>query len=245
MTKQTGKFRESTAQKLAKPVALRTRLLARLMVALIRLLYLTLRVKTRRENEVLEWLRRYDGGMLVTWHGRTLIPIVQYRGRGYHMLVSLSNDGDFLSQYFHFAGLRVIRGSSSRRAIAAAREGVEVLKAGGVLAFTPDGPRGPTQVAQMGVAYMAQRSGRPVICGGIAAKRRWFSGSWDRFMVPKPFSRAEFIYGDPIFVGPDEDLNEAAARIGAVINRLQAEAERAVGHEPDTLTESAPTVRAS
>jgi hypothetical protein len=213
----------------------RTKIRAWLACALVRVLYSTLHIRVVNENEVNEIMRQ-GGAILATWHGRTLIPMARVRGRGYRMLVSLSRDGDFLSQYLCYCGLKVTRGSTGKRGAAATREVINALKNGEVLCFTPDGPRGPSQVAQPGAAYFAQRSGKPIFAGGIAAQRCTFAGSWDNYMIPHPFSRAVWVYSEPIFVGPDEDLEKATQRIQNAINRVQAEAEAAVGR----LTKLAP-----
>jgi hypothetical protein len=109
---------------------------------------------------------------------------------------------------------------------------IAALKAGGVLAFTPDGPRGPSHVAQPGAAYFAQRTGCRIIPVGISAYPRWLARSWDRYLIPKPFARACWVVADPIYVGPDDDLNDAARRIEAALNAAEAEAERQVGAPP-------------
>jgi lysophospholipid acyltransferase (LPLAT)-like uncharacterized protein len=210
-----------------RPRSLKTRLLARCIVFAVRALCATLRLRMDDEAEIDRLLE--NGGLLVTWHGRTMLPINHFRGRNrFFMLVSLSRDGDLQSEVMRANGYSVVRGSTGRRGVAATREVLAQLNLGGILAFTPDGPRGPSGTVQPGVVYFAQRSGKPIIPVGISASPRWLLGSWDRFLVPKPFARACWIYGDPIFVGPDEDLDHARARVQAEIDRLETAAEAAV-----------------
>ena len=109
------------------------------------------------------------------------------------------------------------------------------VREGGVLAFTPDGPRGPTHKVQLGVILMAEKSGAPIIPLGISVSRRWLMRSWDSYLVPKPFARAYFLVGEPIRVpaGLDDVGREAfAAQVEVAINHLEKRAEAHAGY-PD------------
>ena len=213
----------------------KTRLLAALISGAVRIVGAT--VRTRIVGEEVMTRATSDapannGAILVTWHGRTLLPIHRFRGRGYWALISLSRDGELQAENFRRFGFRVIRGSTGRRGVAATREVIAALKDGGVLAFTPDGPRGPSHVAQPGVAYFAQRTGCPIIPVGISAHPRWLARSWDRYLIPKPFARACWVVADPIHVAPGQDLEEVARQIEAALNAAEDEAERQVGAAP-------------
>lgn len=173
------------------------------------------------------------GSILVTWHGRSLIPANVFRGRGYWALISLSRDGEVQNHVFRRFGFQTIRGSTGRGGVKGALQMARRVKEGGVLTFTPDGPRGPTHKVQPGVILMAEKSGVPVVPIGVSASRRWLLGSWDSYMIPKPFSRAYMILGDPIYVPPklsEADRAEFCVRIEHAINRLEKEAERRAGH---------------
>jgi hypothetical protein len=119
-----------------------------------------------------------------------------------------------------------------------------MLAQGGVLAFTPDGPRGPAGIAQPGVVYFALKSGKPIIPAGIAAWPRWETRSWDRFMIPKPFARAYWVFGEPIFVREGDNLEDVAQRVTEEINGLQSRAEQAVRPEDYTTAKPAGGKRA-
>ncbi len=211
-----------------RPLTARVYFLTRLLKLIVRSLCATVRLKIDRDKECQELIRQHGGAILVTWHGRYMVCIDHFRGHGYHMLVSLSKDGDLQSEFLRATGLKPVRGSTGRRGVAATREVVDALKGGGVLAFTPDGPRGPAEIAQPGVAYFAQRSGRPIIPAGISAYPRWQLSTWDKHLIPKPFAQVRWIYGEPIFVGPDDNLDEVAVRVTEAINALQDQAEAIV-----------------
>ena len=212
-------------------VAARVRRVGGLVYALARLLFRTLRVTF--ENEAgLETGGK--GAIFVTWHGRSLLPANVFRNKRYWALISLSNDGEIQDVIFRKFGFQTIRGSTGRGGVRGALQMARQVKEGGVLAFTPDGPRGPTHKVQLGVILMAEKSGAPIIPLGISVNRRWLmKKSWDAYLLPLPFSRAYFLVGEPIYV--PANLNEAgreaiAAQVEVAINRLEREAERRAGH---------------
>ena len=209
-------------------IPLGKRLLVWAIYFAVRLLCSTVRLRVDREAATNQLVSE-RGGILVSWHGRTLLPINRSRGKkNYHGLISMSRDGDLQSELFRRFGIGVVRGSTGRRAVLATREVLSLLERGQVIICTPDGPRGPSEKAQAGTLYFAQRTGLPIVPAGIAAFPRWELGSWDRYMIPKPFSRARWIYGEPFYVAPDEPMESAQQRLTDEINRLQAEAEQAV-----------------
>jgi lysophospholipid acyltransferase (LPLAT)-like uncharacterized protein len=211
-----------------RPLTGKTRLLAWLIHTLARTLYATLRLRFVNDGAIERLLAENPGLILVTWHGRILLPLCYFRDRGYWTIVSASRDGDLTAESFRRSGFRTIRGSTSRRSVIAIREVLAALAEGGVLAFVPDGPRGPSQKVQPGVAYFAQRLGFPILPVANSAWPRWLAPSWDRFLVPYPFARAVWVNGEPIRVGPDDDLEEAALRVERGILAAEAEAERLV-----------------
>lgn len=200
-------------------------LLALLLSNMVRMLYTTLRVTVKREAEMEALCREHGSIILVTWHGNALIPIVRSRGRRYIGLVSLSRDGKLLTECLQQLQWRVIRGSSGRAGVKAAKAALSAMDvSGAILAITPDGPRGPARKVQPGVVYLAQKSGKPIIPVGIAAQSAWRMNSWDKFLVPKPFSKVFWLYGEPIFVGQGEDYDDVCRRIEDCINQLDEEA---------------------
>ncbi len=213
----------------------RVAVLSRLLSFAVRLLHRTWRVTLENEEAVQAVLREHGAVILVTWHGRLLVPFACTQDRGYYALVSRSGDGALLSAIFERLGWRLIRGSSNKFAVEALRQGREILsRPGTVLAFTPDGPRGPARVAKPGMIYYAQKTGKPIIPVGVSARPRRFLRSWDQFLIPPPFAKCVWIYGDPIYAGPKDDLAELTERVQTAINALETEAERRLGYETQT-----------
>ncbi|MES2571777.1 MAG: lysophospholipid acyltransferase family protein [Verrucomicrobiota bacterium] len=166
------------------------------------------------------------------WHNRLFVMAYMYQrffpGRLGSALASASRDGEIISAVMSRFGIRAVRGSSSRGGGRALVEMKRAIEAGSIMAITPDGPRGPRYHINPGVIKLAQITGGWVMPIHVVYSRFWQLGSWDGFMIPKPFSRARWIYGEPFYVAPDEPLEAAQRRLTDEINRLQADAERAV-----------------
>lgn len=173
------------------------------------------------------------GKILAGWHGRVVLGPVLFRNLGFWALISHSKDGDMQNRIFHAFGFQTIRGSTGRGGMKALVECIRVLKAGGTIAFTPDGPRGPSGVVQMGIIKMAQKSGVPIIPGAASADRRWLFNSWDRYMVPKPFANCLVVFGNPVYIpenATEEQLEALRQGIEKEMHRLEALAEAEYSH---------------
>lgn len=199
---------------------------------LARTIGLTLRVQRVHWERLEEAVHRGTGAIVVTWHGRSLIAANIFRHRDYWALISLSRDGEMQNHIFRRFGFQTVRGSTGRGGVRAVLQLTRKISEGGVLTFTPDGPRGPSGVVQQGTVFLAQRSGCPVVPIGISAWPRKLVHSWDRYMVPAPFAKCAMVIGEPITVPSeldDDGKARVALQIGAAISECEAEAERLVG----------------
>jgi lysophospholipid acyltransferase (LPLAT)-like uncharacterized protein len=135
------------------------------------------------------------------WHNRLLIfPLVLRRllpNRGGAALISASRDGDLLADAIHRFGYDVIRGSSSRLGARAILQLTEMLTSGRDVVITPDGPRGPAYELGPGIVFLAQKSGAAVLPMNLEFSHCWRLGSWDRFIVPRPFAKVRVLIGQP------------------------------------------------
>jgi lysophospholipid acyltransferase (LPLAT)-like uncharacterized protein len=166
------------------------------------------------------------------WHGR-LLPLTYYhRHRGIAALISQSADGEYIARMVEGWGFDTVRGSSSRGGGEALREVVRRVRAGQSMAITPDGPRGPRQKVQPGVIIAAQLTGAPILPVVAGCSRAWWPGGWDRFCVPKPFSRVQVLYGEPHFVprtADEDEIREHAAQLERDMNGLIEQVDRGGG----------------
>jgi lysophospholipid acyltransferase (LPLAT)-like uncharacterized protein len=144
-----------------------------------------------------DWNHSY---VYVLWHEFLLLPAVRYADLGITVMISDSEDGDFIARFAARLGWNVVRGSSTRGAIKALRQPVELAAHGGPfsIALTADGPRGPRRELKSGAIYLATKLAMPIVPVGIAYDRPWRCRSWDRFAVPRPFSRAAVVFAKPI-----------------------------------------------
>lgn len=207
-------------------------ILSSIIFGLARLIGLTLRLK----SVGWERYRDNDGARIYCgWHGRSMIPANFFKDRGVFVIISHSRDGEMQNRIFRKFGFNVIRGSTGRGGERALIESIRELRKGSELAITPDGPRGPSGVAQEGVLMMARKSGCQLVAVGSSASRATYVNSWDRYMVPWFFARAVFVFGDPILVPKDADpemVEEIRKKLEVEINRVQDEADRMMGAKP-------------
>ncbi len=171
------------------------------------------------------------------WHGR--IPLgPACRGvlanKPRKVIISLSPDGEFIARAMQRLSFPAIRGSSGKGSEAAdgkggagvMREAVRFIRSGGVVAITPDGPRGPAEVMAAGAVTLAKVSGAPVFLFGLHARPGVRLDSWDRTLLPLPFGRGAVVFVGPLYAPrdtPDEDLRlDWQARLSAANARAEA-----------------------
>lgn len=140
----------------------------------------------------------------VLWHNRILVsPYLwrkMYPGREVVVLTSASKDGAVLASAVKVFKVGAVHGSSSRRGAAAIVALRRAAREGKDLVFTPDGPRGPRYQLQPGVVKIAQTTGLLVVPMHIEYFSCWTLKSWDRFQIPKPFSKVRLTLRNPITV---------------------------------------------
>ena len=169
------------------------------------------------------------GKILCLWHGRPFPLMTRVRGVPLTVLISLSRDGELINDILTSMGYSAARGSSGASGARALAACIKLLRNGGVVGVTPDGPRGPSGVLQPGVITMAKKSGRPIVPTGASSRPRITTRSWDRFTVPLPFAKSLLLFGEPIYVPEGADEAEVQARVQTEMRRLQDEADRRLG----------------
>jgi lysophospholipid acyltransferase (LPLAT)-like uncharacterized protein len=183
-----------------------------------------------RGGEHLE--RIYRGGhqaIFAFWHNRVFYKAWFWRRRRIVVMTSQSFDGEYIARFIQRFGYGAARGSSSRGGGRALVAMDSALKAGFDVAFTVDGPRGPVYEAKPGPALLARRSGQPIVPVHAACTAYWTVKSWDRFQIPKPFSRVVVSVAEPIFVPAGADDGAVAAardELQAALEGLRARYDR-------------------
>jgi lysophospholipid acyltransferase (LPLAT)-like uncharacterized protein len=140
--------------------------------------------------------RRY---IYAFWHESILFPAA-FRTR-IRVLISQSNDGELIAQVCRFLGFGTVRGSSSHNGVPALLE-LHRASRESHLGVTPDGPRGPRRRVHPGLVLLASLTGLPIVGFGVAYSRAWRARSWDRFLVPMPWSTAYCVVAPAIHVPP-------------------------------------------
>lgn len=199
----------------------------------IRLVWLTGRWRIENDGPVRSMIEANAPFVACFWHGRMLmLPNAWRYGGRMNVLISQHRDGLFISKTLSFLGIGTIAGSTSRGGGTALLGLVRALRRGENVAITPDGPRGPLMQVAPGAAVAAQMSSAPLLPITYGARWRIVTSSWDRFVIPLPFTRGIVRVGDPISVPRDADeqaLAQANSRLGAELIRLTNEVDAELG----------------
>ncbi len=163
------------------------------------------------------------------WHQRQAFFTVTHRGDAVSILISRSRDGDMIADTIRLCGVASVRGSSTRGASGAVRALMEALGSGLDVGITPDGPKGPAREVKDGVLFLARKLGLPILpITNAQSHKIVLRRAWDRFHIPLPFGRGAVVYGEPLFVGPDDDLAAKAAELKSRLDAITLEAEALV-----------------
>ena len=178
---------------------------------LIRIIYHTNR-KIKKISPKIE----NRAGIYIFWHGELLLQsyfrhMIDNSGP-IAVMISEHGDGELIARTMGYFGVGTLRGSSRRNAVKALKEAWTFAENGGNIVITPDGPRGPRHSVADGVVVLSQKLDLPIICQNIRPSKYWQLGSWDKFIIPKPFGTLTYIAGDPFKV-TDMDKDEAKALV--------------------------------
>ena len=180
------------------------------------------------------WSGLRDSGepfVFALWHGRMLVPIWEHRGQKVATMASKSKDGEIIARWLAGHGYVPVRGSTGKGGARGVARLAELVAEGHPAALTVDGPKGPPRVVQEGVVALARRANAWILPVSFGATRPRFLKSWDRYLVPKSFSRNFVVYGEPFRVWR-EDAAAASARVTAAIDAATAEGDRMAGVSP-------------
>ena len=179
-----------------------------LAALIIKFLHLTIRWQWHGlDNLNLKGEGPDDPRICALWHNRQILNFgiyfafqAKYPKNSVYGLISAHDDGRLIARAIGWLGMRSIKGSSTRGGFEAMIEMVRRAKEGNSLVITPDGPKGPPCVVKPGIINLARLSGLPITPVGLAVERYWVIPSWDRLIIPKPFSKGVGFIGEPFMV---------------------------------------------
>lgn len=195
-----------------------------LLFVIFRIWCFTLRVHHKNpEGEA--YIRRLSGRFIITlWHGRIFYIFYHIRKiPDLYLLISPSQDGDILARLAQLMGYAVIRGSSFKKAVPSARSLIKVLRREGRIAIIADGSRGPRCKVQPGILQIAGMTETPVVPLTFSAKHKLVLNSWDRFILPLPFTRCTVNVGNPMHLTRqivEDSLQEKQMELENGLNQL-------------------------
>ena len=229
-----------------RPVMLATA--AATLAGYVRLVDRTGRFELKADPSAAELVRRRRPFIGAFWHGRMMMiqpawrRLLQRTGveRPLWPCVIGSDhaDGILVGEVMLRLGLDFLPGSNKRGGLAIFRNALRILDAGRIVVITPDGPRGPAEVAKPGIARLAQKAGVPIVPISFAANRVRRLRSWDSFVVALPFARGVMAFGEPISIARDDDPERARLDVGRAISRLSE------GVDRDLLSDAVPAAPA-
>lgn len=179
--------------------------------------------------------------ILCFWHNRLGLMVYSWvTDKPLNMLISAHSDGRIISKAVGHHGISTIAGSTSKGSSDAIRKLLRALKAGECIGVTPDGPRGPRFSVNPGLINLAYKAGIDFIPVSYSTSKRIVLNSWDRMIVPLPFSKGVFIYGQPITLGQnlsEEDLASVKDKLRKNLIDISNQADELCGNplinEPD------------
>ncbi len=185
-------------------------LIRKLSKLLIYSTVLTCKKKIKGEEKYKKIKKSNIPVIIIFWHRHIFYCIYNFKNSGVQPLISFSPDGEIVSQIAEEFGMDPVRGSSSK---GGAKAFLQILRSikdnNSEILITADGPRGPLREIKDGTVVLAKKTGAAVIpVSWYSSKVKIFEKSWDKFMVPKPFSKILFAYGDPIYVPGNIEKSE-------------------------------------
>jgi len=158
----------------------------------------------------------------VSWHQRMFFFARYLAKKSPIILISQSRDGEYGARIAEHLGFGCVRGSSTRGGLKAFRQMIEHIKQGKSIGILADGPLGPPRVAKKGPILIASKSGAPIVPLMWSSNKFWILNSWDRYIIPKPFSKIVIRQGNPLLVpsrfSSSEEVEYYRKRLQNILN---------------------------
>lgn len=190
---------------------------------IIKFISKTLRLRIIGAEPIIEGKKSGKNYIFCFWHNQFFVMphyYIKVLGKNpISVLTSLSRDGEYISRLLHKFGFSTVRGSSSLGGESALRILIREIEKGNDVAVTPDGPRGPRHIVQTGIIALASLTGCPVVPVGYKVNNKKILNTWDKFVIPYPFTKGVFTVASPIFIPKDisdsekEDIRQKLEKI--------------------------------
>lgn len=204
------------------------RIYGNILYYILRVIFLTLDVRIIGAEDELDGKKGYVCGM---WHNKLLVILLCLKALKKRAgLASPSKDGELISVPLEKMGYKMVRGSSGKESVKSLVQIIKLVKNEGYSLGTPlDGPKGPVYEVKPGMIYVAQKAGKQLVLVGGAYSSKWvFTKTWDKFQLPKPFSKVVCVVGKPIDVPADVDPKEYGEIVREKLMELNQEAEKEI-----------------
>ena len=192
----------------------------------------TLKIRAIGEQRAEKLRKNGEKLVYVFWHGRHFLLLYYMGNRGVSVMVSPSRDGLLISDVLRKSGFGIVQGSSDKSPVRALVTAIKQMKSGINIGFAVDGPKGPFQKVKPGALYLAKKMNAYIIPLTFSSKPCFMIKSWDRYMIPAPFSRAVLIFGEPCRMSADSDeatIQKECMNIENTLNSMTLRADRYMG----------------
>lgn len=191
----------------------------------------TFRYQVEGEEHFLQLKKAGQPVILACWHGGLVPPMYYLRGQGIYVLSSTHRDSEYLAVILQKFGWRLIKGSTGRGGAKAFIEMMHKVRAGAVVAMTPDGPTGPAHQLKPGLIQLAKKTGAAIIPLGVAAAPKKNLKTWDSFLLPGFRAQTALVFGQPFRVeaeADEEELLKKSNQMESILNTLDKEAAKRI-----------------
>ncbi len=207
--------------------------ICRIIYVYVKLVARTTKWNNCGDKDFLETLEG-EGAILCSWHSRiAMLATFGSKGKKVNALVSMHRDGRYIANLLERFKFNIISGSTTKNAKAAALQMMRCLENDEIIAIIPDGPVGPAQKMSMSPIFYAHKTGKPIIASAYSIKNsKTIEKSWDKMMLPLPFSKGAFVFSEPFYVPKDakkEELEEYRKKFEKELNKVTKKADKIVG----------------
>jgi len=198
-----------------------------LAVIFIRLLFRTIRLRVVGE----ELLEGISGGVIYAfWHGQQFLLVPYMSQRDIILMSSLSNDGEYQARILQRFGYKIVRGSSAKGGMRGLIGLIKGIRDGHDCGLAVDGPTGPIYEPKEGIIALARKTGASIVPLSSASRHKWtFEAAWDKYILPKPFSRGVIAFGQPYKPEKNTSVQQECDILRERLNALSSEAEEIQG----------------